>query len=931
MPTCGVGSLCVYPELQVIAGHICRQCDQLVHVLCATEIESVLDNARNLMCIKCSPPNKPPPSLSVPTAKSSAKKKATPTAKKGFQLCNDKRKIDPLLMKAVAFDINDKGYGSILAKHFGGSEALAKALFDGIYLRGTIVRLSSCKTTKSLYEVQWENSGLGETPIELGVLIPAMDLAKKIKKKGSRESASKQSVNDPFASDIRRLIFEVDDLEDCDVADTDSEDSPNEEEDLDQSTIELLSDFSKTAYFDNRNGTISDFKAEDEAEETEQTGFHWLSFGNLPPPPEFSQGRKSFIKPQYENMFNSPLGSLMAFLPLKLFVGITKWSNDYAHDIMGKTQQRVISGIYWREDITLPEMMMFWGILLKMALRPTPGQSYDESWQDPNWHPYTKDMSISRFRQIRAVLHLSDTRDRVLPHDALHKVRPLLNTIKITFGHYLMPGTDLCLDEASIGSKSRYGRNLIVYAKDKPKKYHFRVYMVCDSETAECLRVRVHTKNNSDTADGPSQDEMELDGDNANGAKNNCDDDEMPKTASSSKLINLCLDLLKPYYGSGRVLNTDNFYSSPKLAIALRERKIFLRGTCRSNRIGFPKGVMFTRTEADKAGRGCIKRMVDETNGIVAYGWVDGNPVHLITTADGTEVGSVTRQIRNEKVVVRAPVAVKRYNQGMGGVDTHDQLRETFSIANRHGFKKYFIKLGLGLVDMAITNAWIHFDLVRRNGEKGKKKIGRYAFMDALANGMINGEYNNHQHAGSTNDGIVGLFCGLPSIPPELPPMNETVCQPIAVKDILDSKRNRRFGLACQVCLFEGRGPGKVGTVVVCLRHRLRCCTKAHQHVAVKDETGKEVTDYSWRAESGSCWNKAHMFYIPRGLFKDNVSALEETDFRTSSRSKFQGVDTTSEIYKNKRNATGKPPHKRRRQSKNCQNAEDGGSEVEEG
>ncbi len=197
MPICGVGSLCVYPELQVIAGHICRQCDQLVHVLCATEIESVLDNARNLMCIKCSPPNKPPPSLSVPTAKSSAKKKgppslsvptapssakkkATPTAKKGFQLCNDKRKIDPLLMKAVAFDINDKGYGSILAKHFGGSEALAKALFDGIYLRGTIVRLSSCKTTKSLYEVQWENSGLGETPIELGVLIPAMDLAKKI-------------------------------------------------------------------------------------------------------------------------------------------------------------------------------------------------------------------------------------------------------------------------------------------------------------------------------------------------------------------------------------------------------------------------------------------------------------------------------------------------------------------------------------------------------------------------------------------------------------------------------------------------------------------------------------------------------------------------------------------------------------------------------
>ncbi len=127
--------------------------------------------------------------------------------------------------------------------------------------------------------------------------------------------------------------------------------------------------------------------------------------------------------------------------------------------------------------------------------------------------------------------------------------------------------------------------------------------------------------------------------------------------------------------------------------------------------------------------------------------------------------------------------------------------------------------------------------------------------MDALADGMIKGEYNNHRHAGSTNDGIVGLFCGMPSMQP-----GSRELQPVAVRDILDPKRNRRFELACQICFFEGRGPGKVSTVVACLRHRLRCCTKAHQHVPVKDKMGNEVVDYSWRAESGSCWTKAHSF-----------------------------------------------------------------------
>ena len=37
----------------------------------------------------------------------------------------------------------------------------------------------------------------------------------------------------------------------------------------------------------------------------------------------------------------------------------------------------------------------------------------------------------------------------------------------------------------------------------------------------------------------------------------------------------------------------------------------------------------------------------------------------------------------------------------MQGVDQHDQLRQLFSLSNRHGFKKYYIKIILALLNMA--------------------------------------------------------------------------------------------------------------------------------------------------------------------------------------------------------------------------------------
>ncbi len=186
--------MCKFPELHVIAGHICRQCTNLVHALCATELETVLDNARNLICFKCSPPSniatlhaaeiELPPTAAVTEGSKTSKRgvAATKKPKKNlFQLRNDPKKVDPLLMRPVAFNVNDNGYGSKLAQHFCKKESFLSSLYESRYLRGTIVRLCTSTNNKTLYDFQWEYLAVGDTAIELGVLIAAMELGQKIK------------------------------------------------------------------------------------------------------------------------------------------------------------------------------------------------------------------------------------------------------------------------------------------------------------------------------------------------------------------------------------------------------------------------------------------------------------------------------------------------------------------------------------------------------------------------------------------------------------------------------------------------------------------------------------------------------------------------------------------------------------------------------
>ena len=130
------------------------------------------------------------------------------------------------------------------------------------------------------------------------------------------------------------------------------------------------------------------------------------------------------------------------------------------------------------KDITIDELMIFYAIILQMAMKPFPGTRYTDCWKNENkiWWTTCNNMSKNRFQEIRASLHWCDNglRDQFVDKetqkkDTLYKVSPLLSIIEANLGKYMTPCTELSLDETCVAIWSQWARAMTFYNPHKPK------------------------------------------------------------------------------------------------------------------------------------------------------------------------------------------------------------------------------------------------------------------------------------------------------------------------------------------------------------------------------------------------------------------------------------------------------------------------------
>ena len=761
---------------------------------------------------------------------------------------------------------------------------------DGTNCLFGIISLKSSKKT-NLYQVQFGYTGIPKMDFSSDVLLHLVDLynekmnSKKITTPTSTITSNSKITpisTQSVTSNDRNMPSLLDEV----ASDEEgiAPDSDDEIEDLIGDDVKDEENIQSTDLLDMYEDSKNLFQAES------IDGIKWEFGHHVDKPTNAGQHGKTTLRSGFgKSFFTSPLASLLRFLPIGIWLDIVKESNRYASQTRISSKQTV-SGVPWKQDITIKELMTFFGIMLHMCIRPMPGHPYTDAWKDRQWQPFTQHMRLGRFKQIRSVLHISDNLDSKSKTDTLWKFRRLLNCIRMTLSRYVNVGGNMALDETSISSRSKYGRNFIFYNATKPTgKYHFRFYMLCCSSTHMLLNIKMHTQDNNDDCIEKDNyvinnilDDKNGDYDSDNVYRHNDDEWLIVEQQKISKLV---LDMLTPYHGTNRIVNMDRYYGSCISVMNLKSKGLFSRATTKETVKHFPSSIVFQKNECNSFGRGAYRFGSESTYGMVAFSWVDGNPVNMITTADGSNIDSVTRRIGKKKFNIQSPMAIQQYNKNMDAVDRWDQMLAKFSLHKRHKFKKYYRNIMMVIIDFAILQADVHYHLAHPN-----KKVGtsyRDNFYEHLANEMIHSDWNKMANEFTQTKPNSTAICqdsilnqlGIPIS--EIQDIvtgecnmisNQQIaneCTPISTSEVSNSKDGR----SCQICKFEGRGR-KVSNVIFCKKHKIRCCSNVPKDISSSGIFKSGVTryscnDWSWMCpnKEWTCWEKFHDYYLPSGLF----------------------------------------------------------------
>jgi len=211
---CVCGPRCLAPLAKDTNRHRCPGCNKGIHGACGVhDIEQPLPLATSQWCFTChdarvsmrTAATKTPRPSSTAKNQKTDKKKTTARKKKPTKRAASvsirlpsavEHNADCLTLKQVAFHLDGDGRPSWLD---AGCLPYAEEYMGRKYLLGTIIRRDT-KTSKTrvLYTVEWSNTTLGTTPLDLSIVLPAIELAKaisaafiKAKTQGTRESLSR--------------------------------------------------------------------------------------------------------------------------------------------------------------------------------------------------------------------------------------------------------------------------------------------------------------------------------------------------------------------------------------------------------------------------------------------------------------------------------------------------------------------------------------------------------------------------------------------------------------------------------------------------------------------------------------------------------------------------------------------------------------------
>ncbi|XP_068567600.1 piggyBac transposable element-derived protein 4-like [Cebidichthys violaceus] len=367
------------------------------------------------------------------------------------------------------------------------------------------------------------------------------------------------------------------------------------------------------------------------------------------------------------------------------------------------------------EVLTMKDFYIFLSIIVFTGLVTVHHRS--DYWRK-KW-PYNfqfpgDSMTRERFEAIFWSLHLSDPKEdeendkkkNTAEYDRLFKIKPLYTQMVNACKAHFQPHQNLSIDERMVASKARI--SFKQYMKNKPIKWGYKLFVLADSSIGYTWNFFVYSgKGESTTGRGLSYSSV--------------------------------MDLMPfRHLGSGYMLYTDNFYTSPALFNKLLKKNIGCCGTIRANQLGFLK----TQTNAlpKKAERGDMRWI--KSGKLLFVKWMDSREVTMCSTVHQAYSGQmVTRKVKEAGVwdtkSIPVPDSIVDYNRSMGGVDLSDALIGSYTV--HHKTMKWYKTFFYHFMDIAVVNSFLlHKELFKlRQDPTQTKPFTHKTFREQLAKEML--------------------------------------------------------------------------------------------------------------------------------------------------------------------------------------------------
>jgi Transposase IS4 len=346
----------------------------------------------------------------------------------------------------------------------------------------------------------------------------------------------------------------------------------------------------------------------------------------------------------------TPLSFFQLFLTPPLMEYVAECMNEYA----------VFKAARDWFPTNASELYCFIAVLIYMGIVPLPRLSmYWSSLYSQSF--VSRCFSANRFRRLLRFFYVSTQAQQTASTDKLKKVRYFLQQLQHSFSSHFNPTRVMTVDEAMVGYKGR--SELKQYIPQKPTKWGYKVWCLASCNYLLAFDVFLGKSTTS-----PS--------------------------ASPSDVV---LSLVAPYSHRNHIVYLDRYFTSPNLLKELKARGFRACGTVRKDRIGLPP---LFKTSAKDMQQGEMKYWQKQELGALV--WQDRRAVYMLTThRSPSEISYVSRRGSSEQMAV--PTAVLDYNKHKGGVDTLDQLRQSYAVGRKS--IKWWPQLVWWLIDMCILNA----------------------------------------------------------------------------------------------------------------------------------------------------------------------------------------------------------------------------------